>query len=35
MMSMMAATHGAINMAGGFLLMLFLAGVALFLWAYR
>jgi hypothetical protein len=34
-MSMMAATHDAVGMAGGFLLMLFLAGVALFVWAYR
>jgi hypothetical protein len=34
-MGMMAATHGAAMMAGGFLLALFLGGVALFFWARR
>ena len=34
-MDMMAATHGAASMAGGFLLALFLGGVALFFWARR
>jgi hypothetical protein len=32
-MDMMAATHSAVGMAGGFLLVLFLAAVALFFWA--
>jgi hypothetical protein len=32
-MDMMAATHSAAGMAGGFLLTLFLVGIALFFWA--
>jgi hypothetical protein len=34
-MDMMAATHGAAMMAGGFLVALFLGGIALYLWARR
>lgn len=34
-MEMMAASHAAAGIAGGFLLLLFAAGVALFLWARR
>lgn len=34
-MSMMAATQGAAAMTGGFLLALFLGGIALYLWARR
>ncbi len=32
---MMAATHAAAGLAGGFLLLLFGAGVVLYLWARR
>ncbi len=32
---MMAATHAAANLAGGFLILLFAAGVGLYLWARR
>ena len=34
-MEMMAATHAAIGLAGGFLAMLFLGGVGLYLWVRR
>lgn len=35
MMAMMAATHAAVSLAGGFLGVLFLPQVALFWWARR
>ncbi|MEY2882445.1 MAG: hypothetical protein RL490_169 [Pseudomonadota bacterium] len=34
-MAMMEATHAAAGLAGGFLTVLFVAGVAIFLWARR
>lgn len=34
-MAMMAATHAAAGIASGFLVMLFLGGVALYFWARR
>ncbi len=34
-MEMMAATHAAAGFAGGFLALLFLGGVGLYLWARR
>jgi hypothetical protein len=34
-MEMMAATHAAAGLAGGFLVLLFALGVGLYLWARR
>ena len=34
-MGMMAATHAAAGIAGGFLLLLFIAGLGLYFWGRR